>query len=118
ARIDTLARELMQRESVSGLGLAVIDDGRVTYVASYGHRNVEQALPLTPDTVMAGASLTKAAFACMVLQLVDEERLDLDTPIAELLPRPLPEYEDFADLAGDERWRVLTPRMLLNQASG
>lgn len=117
-RIDTRARELMQRESVAGLALAVIDGGRVTYIASYGHRNVEQTLPLTPDTVMYGASLTKAAFAYLMLQLVDEKRLDLDTSIAELLPRPLPEYEDFADLAGDERWRALTPRMLLSHVSG
>lgn len=118
ARVDTRARELMQREGVNGLALAVIDDGRVTYVASYGYRNVEKALPLTPDTIMYGASLTKTAFAYMVLQLVEEGRLDLDTPIAELLPQALPEYEAFADLADDERWRQLTPRMLLSHTSG
>ena len=67
---------------------------------------------------MYGASLTKTAFAYMVLQLVDEGRLDLDASIAELLPRPLPEYEDYADLAGDERWRALTPRIVLNHATG
>jgi CubicO group peptidase (beta-lactamase class C family) len=118
ARIDKHARELMQREQVNGLALAVIDDGRVTYVASYGQRDVEQSLPLTPDTVMYGASLTKTAFAYMVLQLVDEQRLDLDASIADLLPKPLPEYEGYADLAGDERWRALTPRILLSHGSG
>jgi CubicO group peptidase (beta-lactamase class C family) len=54
----------------------------------------------------------------MVMQLVDEGRIDLDRSIAEYLPRPLPEYEDYADLAGDERWRLLTPRILLTHRSG
>jgi CubicO group peptidase (beta-lactamase class C family) len=42
---------------------------------------------------MYGASLTKAAFAYMLLQLVDEGKLDLDAPLERLLPKPLPEYK-------------------------
>lgn len=118
AAIDAEARRLMARENVQGLALAVIEAGQITHVAAYGRRNVERDLPLTTDTIMYGASLTKAAFAYMVLQLVDEGRLGLDTSVADLLPRPLPEYEDGADLAGDERWRDLTPRILLNHTSG
>ena len=118
AEIDAEARRLMAREDVRGLAVAVIDDGQVVHVAAYGHRNVERALPLTTDTIMYGASLTKTAFAYMVLQLVDEGRLDLDASIATYLPRPLPEYGDYADLAGEERWRALTPRIILNHATG
>ena len=47
------------------------------------------------------------------MRLVDERRLGLDTSLADLLPRPLPECPDYTDLAGDERWRALTPRILL-----
>ena len=46
---------------------------------------------MTPDSVFAGASLTKAAFAYMVMQLVDEGTIELDTPIARYLPKPLPD---------------------------
>ena len=108
----------MQREGVQGLALAVIEGGRVGHVAAYGRRSVERDLPLTADTVMYGASLTKTAFAYMVLQLVDEGKLDLDASVADLLPRPLPEYPDYIDLAGDERWRALTPRIILNHTTG
>ena len=118
AAIDAEARRLMAAEDVKGMAIAVIDEGRVRHVAAYGHRNVERGEPLTTDTVMYGASLTKAVFAALVLQLVDEGRLGLDTPIAELLPRPLPEYEDYPDLAGDERWRALTPRIVLTHSTG
>lgn len=116
--LDAEARRLMARESVQGMALATIEDGVVTHVAAYGKRSVERDLPLTTETVMYGASLTKTAVAYLVLQLVEEGRLGLDTPFAEVLPKPLPEYEDFADLAGDERWRQLTPRIVLGHSTG
>ena len=116
--IDAEALRLMQRESVQGMALAIIEVGEVRHVAAYGRRNVERNLPLTTDTIMYAASLTKTAFAYMTLQLADEGLLDLDASVATLLPRPLPEYEDYADLAGDERWRALTPRILLTHTSG
>lgn len=118
AALDVEVRRLMQREGVQGLALAVIEDGQVTRVAAYGWRNAERELPLTTETVMYGASLTKTAFAYLVLALVDEGRLSLDTTLEELLPKPLPEYEDYADLADDERWRALTPRIVLTHSTG
>lgn len=118
AAIDSAARLLMAREQVQGLALAVVERGKVSHVAAYGHRNAERQLPLTPDTVMYGASLTKTAFAYMVLQLVDEGKLDLDSPVTRLLPKPLPDYPDYKALAGDARWRALTPRILLTHSSG
>jgi CubicO group peptidase (beta-lactamase class C family) len=52
------------------------------------------------------------------MQLVQEKTIDLDRSIAEYLPKPLTDYEKYADLAGDERWRRFTPRMLLSHTSG
>jgi CubicO group peptidase (beta-lactamase class C family) len=118
---ETEVAQLMQRENLQGLALAVIDDGQVRSVRSWGWRNAEKRLPLQTDTIMYGASLTKAAFAYMLLQLVDEGKLDLDAPLERLLPRPLPEYRkpfDYADLAGDQRWRRITPRILLTHSAG
>jgi CubicO group peptidase (beta-lactamase class C family) len=116
--VDAEVRRLMQEQDVVGLALAVIDEGRIVHVGAYGWRNREKQLPLTPHTVMYGASLTKAAFGYMIMQLVDEGRINLDTPIERYLPKPLTDYEDYADLKGDERWRQLTPRMVLNHTTG
>jgi CubicO group peptidase (beta-lactamase class C family) len=115
--IDSTARALMQREHVQGLALAVIDTGTVVHVAAYGVRNAARD-PLTTQTIMYGASLTKTAFTYMVMQLVDEGRLKLDAAIADLLPRSLPEYDGYNDLAGDPRWKDLTLRILLTHTSG
>lgn len=116
--LDARIEALMAREQVVGMAVAIVDQGEITHVKAYGLRNQEKALPLETDTIMYGASLTKAAFAYVVLQLVDEGQLDLDRSIAEYLPRPLPEYNDYTDLAGDERWRQFTPRILLSHTSG
>lgn len=118
AAIDGEARRLMQAQDVKGMALAVIENGEIVHVAAYGLRNVERKLPLETGTVMYGASLTKSAFAYMVLQLIDEGKLSADTPIAAYLPKPLPEYEDYTDLAGDERWRALTATIILNHTTG
>ena len=44
--------------------------------------------------------------------------LDLDLPIQQYLPKPLPEYEKYADLQGDDRYKKLTLRILLSHTSG
>lgn len=116
--LDKEVTRLMQAAHVPGLALAVIEDGKIVHLRAYGQRNVEKQLPLTVDTVMYAASITKAAFAYAVLSLVDQGKLDLGTSIAKLLPKPLPDYDKYADLADDPRWRLITPRMLLSHSAG
>jgi CubicO group peptidase (beta-lactamase class C family) len=118
AQVDAAAVRLMKEADVPGLALALIDRGRPVYVKAYGLRNVAEAKPLQTETIMYGASLTKLAFAYLVMQLVDEQVLDLDKPIAAYLPKPLPEYPKYAELASDARWKTLTPRMLLDHTAG
>jgi len=67
---------------------------------------------------MYGASLTKAVFTYGVMTLVDAGRLDLDKPIAALLPKPLPQYAGYESLADDPRWKAITPRMALTHSTG
>lgn len=118
AAIDDEARRLMAMQDVKGMALAVIEDARVIHVAAFGHRNIERGLPLETDTIMYGASLTKTAFAYMVLQLVDEELFDLDRPLGKYVCQSIPTYEDYADLSGDDRWQSLTGRHVLTHSTG
>ena len=122
--LDEFVLQGMQRTNAQGLAIAIIENGKLTRVSSWGKRNANGDL-LNLDTVMYGASLTKAVFAYTVMQLVEEGKLDLDTSIATYLPKPLPEYTEEArkyaawqHLAGDERWRKITPRILLTHSAG
>ncbi len=116
--IDTAVNRLMDEAHVTGAGIAIFNDAKVVYLKTYGLRDEEKHLPLTPDSVMTAASLTKAAFATMVVQLVHERIIALDKPVYEYLPKPLPEYPAYNDLADDPRYKQITMRMLLDHTSG
>lgn len=124
AAIDTAVQAGMARVGAKGLALAVVEDGKVVLTRAYGLRT-DAGAPLATDSIMYGASLTKAVFAYTVMRLADEGKLDLDQPFAAMLPKPLPDYGNlpkgmgnWGDLAGDERWRRLTPRMTLTHSTG
>ncbi len=118
AEIDATVKRVMRDAKVTGLGLALLNDRKIVYLKAYGFRDRKKALPLTQDSVMSAASFSKVAFAFMVMQLVQEGLLDLDKPIHLYLPKPLPEYREYKDLAGDDRYRKITSRMLLDHTSG
>jgi CubicO group peptidase (beta-lactamase class C family) len=125
--IDTEVRGILARTHANGMAVAVIDQGKVGYVQAYGIRDAKGE-PLTADTIMYGASLTKTVFAYIVMQLVDQGRIKLDTPIMDDLDAPLPsygpdpvfpdKYGPYKDLADDPRWKRITPRMCLVHSTG
>ena len=127
AAIDQRVKSIMASTHANGMAVAVIDHGKVSYVQAYGIRNAKGD-PLNTDTIMYGASLTKTVFAYTVMQLVDEGKIKLDTPIKDDLDKPLPsygpdpvfpdKYGPYKDLADDPRWEKITPRMCLTHSTG
>src|ERR1700674_420339 len=125
--IDAEVSKIMTHTHAKGMAVAVIDHGKVGYVHAYGIRNAKGD-PLTTDTVMYGASLTKTVFAYTVKQLVDQGKLNLDPPPKNDLDKPLPsygpdpvfpdKYGPYKDLADDPRWEKITPRMCLDHSTG
>jgi CubicO group peptidase (beta-lactamase class C family) len=111
--IDAAVRREMRLAKVPGAGIAIFNDGRIVYEKAYGLRDTARALPMTPASILTAASLTKSAFAVMVMQLALERIVDLDTPVYRYLPKPLASYPRYRDLAGDPRANLITLRMLL-----
>jgi CubicO group peptidase (beta-lactamase class C family) len=121
--IDAAVRAAMSSTGARGLAIAVIDQGQVASVRAFGDRNAS-GQPLMIDTVMYGASLTKAVVGYLTAQLASEGALNLDRPIAALLRQPLPSYGNigaygsWGDLNGNDRWQSITPRMILTHSTG
>lgn len=118
AEIDRAVVQSMGASHVTGAGIAVFNQGKIAYLKTYGYRDTKKRLPLTPDSIVTAASLSKSAFATMVMELVDDKIIDLDKPVYEYLPKPLPEYSRYHDLADDSRYKQITMRMLLDHTSG
>src|SRR5579875_2289153 len=104
-RFDELARE----HQVPGAVLAVVDGEQVAEVAT-GVLNVETGVTVTTNSVFHIASLTKMYTATLVMQLVDEGLLDLDTPVRHYLPG--------LRLPDEEATETVTPRHLLSHTAG
>lgn len=118
SQVDQVVTKLMREGRVTGLSLALFSNNEIVHMKSYGVRDSSKPAPLEIDTVMYGASLTKPAFAYVVMQLVEERVLNLDKPVASSLKGAWREYPKWADLDGDPRSARITPRMLLSHTSG
>jgi CubicO group peptidase (beta-lactamase class C family) len=116
--IDAVVRRLMDTAHVTGLCLGVVKDGEIAYVRAYGYKKKEFGQLNDTATCFYAASLSKAVFAYLVMMLVDERVIELDRPLYQYLPKPIPEYDNYRDLAGDDRWKLLTARNCLDHTTG
>ncbi|WP_245583658.1 serine hydrolase [Salinimicrobium xinjiangense] len=85
----------------------VADDGKVVFSEGFGMANMEYDIPNRPNTKHRIGSITKQFTAVLILQLVEEGKLELDKPISKYLP----EYNGPAA-------NVVTIHHLLNHSSG
>lgn len=118
ADVDFIVKKLMDTAQVEGLQLGIINNNKPVYVHSYGYKNKALGQLNDTSTCFYAASLSKALFADLVMHLVDEKVIDLDKPVYQYLPKPLPEYDNYKDLAGDDRWKLITARMCLSHTTG
>ncbi|HET8697012.1 MAG TPA: serine hydrolase domain-containing protein, partial [Gammaproteobacteria bacterium] len=107
ALIDAFLIENLRRMGVPAASVAVVHGGRIVHVAGYGTRSNGQ--PVTPDTVMPIASLTKSFTAVAAMMLAEQRAIELDAPVHERLP-------EF--VLSDPRGARITIRQLLEQTSG
>jgi len=76
----------MKRWEVPGIGVGIVKDGKVIFAEGFGLRNVEKNLPVTPDTIFAIGSASKAFTSMDIGILVDEGKVDWDKPVQTYLP--------------------------------
>jgi CubicO group peptidase (beta-lactamase class C family) len=84
ASADELDRAIeaeMARQQVPGLTLAVVRQGRIVRLGAHGFGDLEWRARATPDTRFEIASISKMFTGAAVRILMDEGRLDLETPI-------------------------------------
>ena len=108
--LDRVLKAYLDYYKIPGISVAVIKDSKVVYHRGLGVKNTLTQEPVTDDTVFEAASMTKPVCAYIVLRLVDRGILKLDTPLYTYLP-----YED---IAYDDRYKLITARMVLTHRSG
>ena len=104
--IDGYIKDEMRREQIPGVALAILKNGRVEILRSYGLANLEHNVPVKPTTVFQSGSLAKQFTAAAVMLLVQDGKLNLDEPVSRYLPD------------APATWRDVTVRRLLNHTAG
>jgi CubicO group peptidase (beta-lactamase class C family) len=107
---DQLVQGMIDAWKVPGLAVAIVKDGQVVYEKGFGWRDTEKKLPVTPDTLFAIGSATKAFTTFVMGTLVDEGKLDWDKPVSTFLPG-----FQLHDRVATEQ---LTPRDMVSHRSG
>lgn len=105
-----LVRRVMAHDQIPGVAVGVVERGHLSFARGFGYRDVDKHLPVTPDTLFALGSCSKAFTATAIALLAGEGRISLDTPVRTYLP-------DFA-LQDPVATATLTPRDLLTHKSG
>jgi len=100
---------LTEKYGTISVQYALIDNGKIKVSGQTGLNDMEGKIPLTKETMYGIGSTSKMFTAAAVMKLVDAGKIDLDTPLVQYIT-------DFK--MEDERYKQITPRMLLNHSSG
>jgi len=85
ARLDRFEQQVESvrgRLKIPGLSVAIVKDQELLWAKGFGFADLENRVPATPDTLYSIASLTKTFAATLVMQLVEQGKLDLDEPVS------------------------------------
>jgi CubicO group peptidase (beta-lactamase class C family) len=76
----------MAKTKIPGAAIAVVQDGKAVFEKGFGVREMGKKEPVTPSTLFMIGSTTKSLTTLMIAKLVDDKKLDWETPVTELLP--------------------------------
>jgi methyl acetate hydrolase len=121
--IDRVLKAAADRGDVPGVvAMAATRDG-VCYEGAFGRRALPSGAAMTPDSVFWIASMTKAITSTAAMQLVEQGKLSLDRPIADVLPElASPQVLEGFSVTGEPQLRPakgpITLRHLLTHTAG
>lgn len=104
--IDLFIKEKMTHMKIPGLQLAVIRNGRLEKLASYGFSNIEHQVVVNSKSTFSINSMTKAITGVAIMQLQEQGKLNVYDPISQYI-------SDIPD-----EWKSITIRQLLSNTSG
>jgi N-acyl-D-amino-acid deacylase len=115
ASFDKMMLAFVKDNQVPGAALAVAEDGRLVYARGFGYADLEKKTAVQPNSLMRIASISKPITALLILLLIEQGKLRLDTPVFDLL-----KYKPHLAKGGkvDPRLKKVTVDQLLHHTAG
>jgi CubicO group peptidase (beta-lactamase class C family) len=101
---------LMQEHRLPGVSIAIVQQYKVYWAQGFGVADVRTRTPVTVDTIFEACSMSKPIMALSALQLIQQHRLELDTPLVSYLGH------DY--LTDQPEQGLITARMALTHRTG
>jgi len=81
-RFEKQVDDLRQRLRIPGMAVGIVKDQRLVWAKGFGYADIENKVPVTPDTLFHLASITKTFASMLIMQLVEQGKLDLEEPVS------------------------------------
>lgn len=107
AKIDTIVQDLVDSEQIVGAEVLIVQGGKTLLHDVYGWRDIDEEKPMERNSVFCVRSMTKPFIGASIMMLVDEGKIELDTPAYK--------YLAVLDVDG---YRTITVRHLLHHLAG
>jgi len=85
-RVEARAEALMHRRDMVGLGIAVVEDGQLAFVKTYGETKADSGDKVLPTTLFRWASVSKGVAATLAAVLDQQHKLSLNDSVAKWSP--------------------------------
>lgn len=107
---DNFIKSAMVSMQIPGLDIAIINNSKLVYHRTFGVTNTNTNEKINKKTLFEAASFSKPLFAYFVMKQVDKGLIDLEKPLYKYLPYP--------DIEQDERYKLITAKMVLSHQTG
>nr|WP_294908901.1 serine hydrolase domain-containing protein [uncultured Lacibacter sp.] len=103
---DIIVKQIMEKQKIAGLSLAVIKNGVPVVNKGYGLANVELNVPVNAETVIRLGSVSKQFFTTAIMKLMEEGNLSIEDHVHRFFPD------------APETWRPIQIKHLMSHTSG
>src|SRR5205823_8863001 len=80
---ESRLNDLGKQSNIPGMVAGIIKEGKVIWIKNYGYANTQKNIPVTNSTIFHLASLTKTFASTVIIQLVNENKINLNDPVAK-----------------------------------
>jgi len=103
---DIIVKNMMDKQKIVGLSLAVVKGGQPLVNKGYGLAHVELNVPVTSETVIRLGSVSKQFFSTAIVKLMEDGKLTIEDPVHKYFPD------------APETWRAIKIKNLMSHTSG
>lgn len=85
-QIEKMVAEEMEKNAIPGIAVAIAQNGKLVYSKGFGYSDLENKVPFTAQTVTRIGSISKSFTALSVMQLVEQDKINLDAEVQTYVP--------------------------------